>query len=246
MAISESEKTTINIDDKRFYKISDKVKYPSVTTIIGEFSDKSFLVEWKKRIGSERAEEITRFSSNRGDIMHQMIEYFLSSTKKTKRERLLDSQHKIIEYVKKSDYTDSELNIGRKLFYNFYNARFFDKIKRVIKLEETLYSSINGGYAGRVDFIYLDYDDNIIIADFKTSRKPKKREWISNYFKQIAAYFLGYWQLSGNKPNGGEIWISNEADNQPQIHKLNLTEIKSYLKDFLGLVKQFHIKYPNI
>ena len=50
---------------------------------------------------------------------------------------------------------------------------------------------------------------------------------------QIAAYSLAYWEMNGVKPEGGEIWISNEVDNDPQCFKMNSDDIKYYFKEFL-------------
>ena len=101
-----------------------------------------------------------------------------------------------------------------------------------------------GGYAGRVDIIYENEKGSLVILDFKSSKKPKKEEWIENYKMQIAAYSLAYWQMYKRKPNGGEIWISNEADGFPQIFEMSFSDISHYGKKFLELVKQFHAKHP--
>ena len=101
-----------------------------------------------------------------------------------------------------------------------------------------------GGYAGRVDIIYENDKAHLIILDFKSSKKPKKEDWIENYKLQIAAYALAYWEMTGTKPKGGEIWISNETDAFPQIFEMSFKDITFYGKKFLSLVKAFHEKYP--
>ena len=83
-----------------------------------------------------------------------------------------------------------------------------------------------------------------MILDFKSSKKPKKEDWIENYKMQIAAYSLAYWEMNGRKPQGGEIWISNEEDGFPQIFEMSFDDISKYGKMFLKLVKEFHTKYP--
>lgn len=245
MATSESLQRTVTIQGKRYYDVGLKTKLlPSVTTILGKMTDKSGLDEWRKRVGEDEADRISKFSANRGTIMHQMIEYFLEKQDLQKAERLKYAQAKIIEFVKSEGYTEDELNIGRKLFYNFYNAGIFDRIKRVLSLEETLWSLKMGGYAGRVDTIYEDFNDNVIILDFKTSKKPKKEEWIENYFMQISAYFIAYWERTGIKPGGGQVWISCE-DGTPQTFDMSIDTIKKFSKKFLQLVKEFHRQYEN-
>jgi genome maintenance exonuclease 1 len=242
MATKESLLQTETINGKRYYVIGEH-KYPSVTTILGSMTDSSGLDKWRKNIGEAEADKISKFSANRGTIMHQMIEYYLGSEKETQKERLREAQEKIITFVEAEGFTEDELEVGRKLFYSFYNNDLFSKIGKVISIEETIYSHQMGGYAGRVDNIYENVLSHLLILDFKTSRKRKKKEWIENYFMQIAAYFLAYWEMTGKKPDGGEIWIGVEND-EPQVFELTWDDIQEYGKKFLSLVKEYHKLNP--
>ena len=242
MATKESLLQTETINGKRYYVIGEH-KYPSVTTILGSMTDSSGLDKWRKNIGEAEADKISKFSANRGTIMHQMIEYYLGSEKETQKERLREAQEKIITFVEAEGFTEDELEVGRKLFYSFYNNDLFGKIGKVISIEETIYSHQMGGYAGRVDNIYENVLSHLLILDFKTSRKRKKKEWIENYFMQIAAYFLAYWEMTGKKPDGGEIWIGVEND-EPQVFELTWDDIQEYGKKFLSLVKEYHKLNP--
>jgi genome maintenance exonuclease 1 len=242
MATSESLQQTETINGKRYYVIG-KNKYPSVTTVLGSMTDSSGLDDWRKRVGEEEADRISKFSANRGTIMHQMIEFYLGSTLEGNRQRLREAQEKIIEFAKEEGFSEEELEVGRRLFYSFYNNGLFNRISKVISIEETLYSHQMGGYAGRVDNIYENTFAHLLILDFKTSRKQKKKDWIKNYFMQIAAYFLAYWEMHGVKPKGGEIWIAVEND-EPQIFEVTWEDIKVYGKEFLSLVKKYHELNP--
>jgi len=242
MATAESLSITQTINGKRYYIIEEN-KYPSVTTVLGAMTDSSGLDAWRKRVGEEEADRISKFSANRGTIMYQMIEYFLGSEKDSQKERLKEAQTLIIEFSKEEGFTEEELDMGRRLFYSFYNNGFFDKISKVISIEETLYSHQMGGYAGRVDNIYENAKAHLLILDFKTSRKRKKKDWIKNYFLQISAYFMAYWEMHGIKPHGGEIWIAVEND-EPQIFEITWEDIQEYGKEFLGMVKEYHKLYP--
>jgi genome maintenance exonuclease 1 len=84
-----------------------------------------------------------------------------------------------------------------------------------------------------------------VILDFKSSTKAKREDWIENYKLQISAYFLAYWEMTGEKPQGGEIWISNEYDYYPQIFELSVEDIKTYSKKFLQMVKSYHEQYSH-
>jgi ATP-dependent exoDNAse (exonuclease V) beta subunit len=183
---------------------------------------------------------ISKFSANRGTVMHQLCEYYILSEKSTPREKKDDALEKIIPFVEEEGFTDDELRVGKGLFLNFYNCELFNRIDSVVSVEEMLYSHQMGGYAGRVDNIYKNKQGRPVILDFKSANKPKKREWIDNYYEQISAYFIAYWEMYGEKPQGGEIWISNEYDGVPQIFHVTSDDIKHYGKIFLGKVKKFH------
>ena len=156
----------------------------------------------------------------------------------------MEAQTLIGPFVEENGFTEEETNIGRKLFFNFYNGKCFDRIANVVSIEDTLFSPLMGGYAGRVDIIYENEKGHLVILDFKSSKKPKREDWIENYKMQIAAYSLAYWEMNKRKPKGGEIWISNEADGFPQVFEMTFDDITKYGKKFLNLVKEFHNKFP--
>ena len=243
MATKEVLGKTQSINGKRYYNVEEGIKYPSVTTIIGEFSDKSGLDKWRQRVGEAEADRISKFSANRGTIMHQLCEYYILSEKQSAKEKRDEALEKIISFVEEEGFTEDELRVGKSLFLNFYNCEMFNRIVSVISVEEMLYSHQMGGYAGRVDNIFGTIDGRPVILDFKSANKPKKREWIENYFEQIAAYFLAYWEMHQVKPKGGEIWISNEYDGVPQLFEVTEEDIKRYGKIFLSKVKKFHEKW---
>lgn len=243
MATAEGLAQTVRIKGKRYYKIGEDRLLPSVTTIISSMTDNSGIAAWRERVGNEEADRIGKYSANRGTVMHQMIEYFLLSKESTKSKRLKEAQIKILEFSKKEGFTDAEIEEGRSLFYKLYNNGTFNKIKELIALEEMLYCTIAGGYAGRVDAIYRRHDSGIIITDFKSSNKPKKLEWITKYYLQACAYLVAYWQMTGEKPVDCEIWISNVIDDEPQIFSIGAEQIKKSSHEFLSLVKRYHKIY---
>ena len=242
MATAEVLGKTESINGKRYYNVQEGVKYPSVTTIIGEMTDQSFLDKWRQRIGEEKADAISKFSANRGNVMHQLCEYYLLSDKETSKEKLEEALEKISHFVIEEGYSQKEYDTGRSLFFNFYTGGLFDTVTDVISVEEMLYSHQMGGFAGRVDNIYRNKEGRPVILDFKSSTKPKKRAWVNNYFLQISAYFIAYWEMYGEKPDYGEIWISNEQDGFPQKFIVSYEDVKTYGKQFLQYVKEFHQK----
>ena len=242
MATIEALGKTENINGRRYYNVDEGVKYPSVTTIIGEMTDKSFLDKWRQRIGHEKADAISKFSANRGTIMHQLCEYYILSIESTPKEKLQQALRLIPDFVETEGFTDEEYRVGRSLFFNFYTGGLLNRVTDVISVEEMLYSHQMGGFAGRVDNIYRNKEGRPVILDFKSSTKPKKRAWVDNYFLQIAAYFIAYWEMYGERPDYGEIWISNEQEGFPQQFIVSYDDVKTYGKQFLQYVKEFHQK----
>jgi len=243
MATAEGLSKTVTIKGKRYYDVGVDKLFPSVTTILGAMTDNSGLEKWRADVGHQEADRISRKAANRGTVMHQMIEYFLLSTETDRAKRLREAQEKIIEFSAEQGFSEEELGIGRKLFYNFYNSGCFDQVSEIVSIEETLYCYKNGGYAGRVDTIYRKPNGKLIISDYKTSSGPKRIEWISKYLMQASAYFVAYWEMTGERPDGCEIWISNEKDQEPQIFSMTLPEIRENAAKFLGLVKGFHARF---
>jgi hypothetical protein len=242
------EVLTASISNKRHYFIPGQEKpvfLPSVTTIIGAMTDKSGIDEWRKKIGDEKADQISKFSANRGTVMHSHIENFLTHESDDKKIKLLESLKKTSEDSTAAGFTKEEMAVGRKLFYNFYLDNTFDRVKRVVMQEAMLWSLNGGGYAGRTDNIYEDHSNLHVVSDYKSSKKPKKEEWIDGYKMQISAYYVAYWELYGVKPDRCEIWISNEEDSIPQIFTLTKTEVKFWYGKFIELVKAYHAKYGN-
>lgn len=240
---------TVDISKKRHYFIPGQnrpVFLPSVTTIIGTMSDKSGIEEWRKKVGEAKADQISKFSANRGTMMHTHIENYLSlDFSIDKKTRLLESLKKTAEDGIAQGFSKEEMAVGRKLFYNFYLNNTFDRIRRVILQEGMLWSMNGGGYAGRTDNIYEDYDLLHVVSDFKTSKKPKKEEWIDGYKCQGAAYFVAYAELYGVLPHRCEIWISNEEDSTPQIFTIHKPEVKKWYAIFMDMVKSYHKQYGD-
>ncbi len=248
MATQESLSLTETIDNKRYYNIvkdGKHYKLPSVTTILGAMTDKSGIDNWRKRVGDEEADRISKFSANRGTCMHQKLEWWFLSDIEDKSERFKDVSAKMKSFAKENGYTDEELRVGDLLFDKLYVCGFFNRVHKIIEMEDTLYSFEQGGYAGRVDCIYQNKDGEKVLLDFKTAKHKKRYEWITNYFLQLSAYFLAYYQMTGVKLDKAELWISVE-DDVPQLVEISQEELKNWLNHFLRLVKAYHEKYDYL
>ena len=147
--------------------------YPSVTTVIGEMKKKS-IIEWRRKVGEEEANAISKRATTRGNKCHKLAEDYLSN-------KPLDR------------YKDDVLSLG--LFHQI--RPYIDKINNIHALEESLYSHTLK-LAGRVDCI-AEYDNELAIIDFKTSTKFKREEWIQDYCSQETAYAIMFQELTGLK-----------------------------------------------
>jgi len=153
---------TQTINRKRYYVTPTGDKYPSITTVLGHFNKKA-IFEWRQRVGEKEANRISTQASRRGTKVHQMCEDYINNE--------LDE--------KKFMPTDKET-------FNSIRNILDSNIDNIQCQEATLYSDYLK-VAGRVDCIG-EWNDRLSVIDFKTSRKIKKKEYISNYFQQGAAY----------------------------------------------------------
>ena len=168
--LSPLERETI--DGVRFYKVPDQdefLKLVSITSVTSFWSRAKF-AKWRKKVGEEKANEITRKATARGTDMHTLTEHYLLNA----------------ELPKVAPMGDMLFKIAKPTLNNIDNIH---------ALEGSLYSK-ELGVAGTVDCI-AEYDGELSVIDFKTSKAPKPREWIDGYFVQAAAYACMYYELTG-------------------------------------------------
>jgi genome maintenance exonuclease 1 len=204
------------IDGVRYYKVNsgeELKKLVSITSVISNYK-KDFFDNWRKRVGVEEANKITKRATSRGTDMHTLVEYHLKNEQLPKVQPL--SEH---------------------LFYIAKPA--LDRINNIHTLEGSLYSEFLG-IAGTVDCI-AEFDGELSIIDFKTSAKPKPREWIEGYFVQCCAYACMLHELTGLSVKkfviimaceNGDIEVYEEYDKAKYI-KLLVKYIKKFLNDKL-------------
>ena len=200
------------VDGVRYYSVPDEdelLKLVSITSITSHFNKQIFL-DWRKRVGNEKADKITKAATTRGTDMHTLTEHYLNNEDLPKVPPISDFLFKISKH---------KLN----------------KISKIHALEGALYSK-QLGIAGTVDCI-AEYNDELAIIDFKTSKKPKPREWIEHYFVQAMAYGCMLYEMKGISVKklviimaceNGESIVYEEYDKKKYI-KL-LTE---YIREFI-------------
>ena len=197
----------------RFYEhLETKESYPSITTVLGAQS-KQGILDWKKRVGEEVANHISRQAANRGTHVHNMVEDYLNN---------LDIDEN--EKYKKQFLPRMMFNILKTELAKINN----------IRLQEAAMYSTDYTVAGRVDCI-AEYDGVLSVIDFKTSTKEKSEDWIENYFIQGSAYSQMYKEHFGEEVTQVVILITTEQGTT-QVFKKNpydyLEKLKQYVEEF--------------
>lgn len=177
-------------DGKRYYTLEDGTRLPSVTTVIG-LQKKKAIMEWRKRVGEEKANQISRQATSRGTNVHTLCERYLNN------EPLGDI-----------------MPDAKEMFRSL--RPYLDRINNIHYQETALWSKTLE-MAGRVDCI-AEYEGKLSVIDFKTSKKIKTLEDISDYFWQTSAYALMYEELIG-QPIHDLVVIMAVENEQPLIFK---------------------------
>lgn len=238
----------VEIKGRRYYQVTqDNViigTYPSMTTILGNTKDQSGLDKWRDSIGHEEADRISNLSMNRGTIMHRLLELYkvLRGTPNQRLSQLIFISKTDIEVnqFNEDPLGDTWLKAGWEFFLKFWthHPEFFDRVVKVLAAEKFIWSV--KGYAGTLDNVSEMVENKILIIDYKNSRKPKRDDWIIDYYNQVAGYAIAFWERTGIAPTGCEIWIANELEDKPQIFKLTQSDIKYYFKEFMNRLKQYN------
>ena len=187
--LGDIELNTINENGKRLYVTPDGEKYPSVTTVLSDYK-KDAIIQWRKRVGEQQANKISTQASRRGTKVHKLCEDYLNNESTFK------------------DYTPDNVEMFKSI------QPTLNEIEIVYAQERTLYSH-HLKTAGRVDCVGK-FRGKPHIIDFKTSNKPKKWEWIDNYFMQGSAYSVMWEEMTGIPIPYIAIIIA-VADDSPQV-----------------------------
>ena len=168
-----------NIAGERHYVNSNGGCYPSITTVLS-IRGKEAIYAWRKRVGNEEANRITKRSTTRGTLFHSLLEqYFLN--------QITDVEQ----------FRSSAIARNPGVWYLFLEAvqELENKIGKIYCIEDQLYSD-EFMVAGTVDMI-AEWDGVLSVIDFKTSNSAKREEWIENYFIQGTAYAKMFTERTG-------------------------------------------------
>ena len=204
------ERQTIN--GVRYYDILDGnqlLKLVSITSVTSHYN-KEIFVKWRKRVGDVEADKITKAATSRGTDMHTLTEM----------------------HLKNRDLPSDVLPISEFLFKIAKGS--LNRINNIHCLEGPLYSK-HLGVAGTTDCI-AEYDEELAVIDFKTSKKPKPREWIENYFVQAMFYGMAYYEMTGT-PIKKLVIIMACEDGECVVYEER--DLKKYMKLVVEYIKKF-------
>jgi len=210
------------IDGKRHYDI-DSEKLPSVTTILSATQSeekKKSLADWKARMGVQAADRVRDIAAMRGTAMHRYLEAYIDG-----------SGHKDLTSIGKEAEVMAKRIIESGL----------GDLEEVWGQEVTLYYP--GLYAGATDIVGI-YEGKPAIIDFKQTNKPKKREWISDYFCQLGAYCMAHNYVYGTKIQSGVILMCSK-DLLFQKFEVSGSEFVRHQHDFLRKIDQYYKNVPQ-
>mgnify|MGYP003149340002 FL=1 len=205
------------VDGKRHYDITGQ-KLPSVTTILSATQSeekRKSLANWQARMGKQTADRIRDISAMRGTAMHTYLEGYINNTPHL-------------------DLTAVGKEAGRMA--NIVIESGLGDLGEVWGSEVTLYYP--GLYAGQTDVVGI-YGGREAIIDFKQTNKPKQREWIDDYFVQLAAYAMAHNQVYDTKIQSGIILMCSK-DGFFQKFEVSDKEFQGYMHTFLKKIDQYY------
>ena len=214
--------TRASIEGLRHYSIAGDIhgqRLPSVTTVIGQTQSKdkqASLQKWRARVGHTEAAKITSEAASRGTSMHLYLEKYCLGE----------------GYLDLTDVGNVAKHMAEKIVDNGIDNR----LTEIYGNEATLYYPHL--YAGSVDLVG-QLDGSIAIIDFKQTNKPKQREWIGDYFLQMAAYGMAHDAVYGTSIEKGVIMMCSK-DLYYQEFVIEGEEYRAAKHDFLRRLDQFY------
>ena len=204
-------------DEESGHRIYDIVGYrlPSVTTILGRTKNQQFLKDWKAKVGEQEAERIKNLSSKRGTAMHKFLESHITGVGYDDLTEIGQAAKPMAEKIMEVGLTPVEEYYGSEVMLHY-----------------------PGLYAGSTDLV-CNHNGLDTIIDFKQSNRPKKEEWIDDYFLQIAAYAMAHDYVYKSTIRQGIIMICT-PDLYYQEFKIQDNELRSWKHKFLKRLDMYN------
>jgi len=207
-----------SVDGKRLYECPDGNAVASVTTILDSTKDKTHLFEWRKRVGEKKAQEIVTEAAGRGTRMHKFLETYIETGKwpAPGSNHYAIQAHKMAEVIRDKALPNLQEAWGQEV------NLFFPQI-----------------YAGTTDLVGV-YDGNESICDYKQTNKPKKKEWVEDYYLQLVAYAEAHNEVHGTNIREGHIFMCSQ-DFQYQQFDLWPDEYDMWRDRWWRRVEQYYL-----
>ena len=207
------------VSGSRMYSVNQE-KLPSVTSILQATQSeekKASLANWKARVGAAEANRIKNDASSRGTSMHSHLEKYLLGQLNL-------------------ELLEEEASKSKKMADEIIEQGIKGKLSEIYGIEATLYYP--GKYAGTCDAVGV-YEGQETIIDFKQSNKPKKEEWIEDYYLQLGAYSLAHNVVHNSKITQGIVLLCT-VDNLFQDFRIQGKKLEEYQNKFLEKVEQYY------
>jgi genome maintenance exonuclease 1 len=208
------------IDGKRLYACPDGNAVASVTTILDKTKDKSHLIAWRKRVGEAKAQEIVTEAASVGTRMHKYLEDYVDFGEwpTPGSNPYAQQAHKMAEQIRDNAMGDVDEIWGSEI--NLYHPKL---------------------YAGTTDLVG-QYKGQPCIMDFKQTNKPKKPEWVEDYYLQLTAYALAHNEVFGTNIREGHIFMCSR-ELQYQQFDVWPDEFDKYEQMWWDRVYQYYDKH---
>lgn len=197
-------------DGSRVYVTPQGKVYPSITSILGG-QPKPGIDVWRKKVGEEEADRIMKESSELGTVVHDLCEKYLYNFP------LRCNNPEAVE-------------VFNRLRFRLKN------INNIYGLETALHSDMLK-VAGTADCI-AEYNGILSLIDFKTSRKPKREEWIEDYYIQTMFYAAAFYEMFGALPEQVVILIAVRETTEVQTFIKPIGELDKYMDKLLTIMKK--------
>lgn len=209
----------INLEGKRLYEAPDGTKTPSVTTILSKTKDMTHLNEWKKRVGEQEAQRIVTEAAGVGTAMHNNLERFLIGEERMPGKNMVHVQ-------------------ANKMADEIINNALCD-VDEIWGIEQALYYPEL--YSGTTDLVGV-YKGKPAIMDFKQTNKPKKEEWVEDYYMQLVAYALAHNKVYNTNINEGHVFMCSRNCEYQQFD-LTPDKFDFWVNKWLDRVEDYYKEY---
>jgi len=183
------------VNGKRLYATPDGNAVASVTTILDATKDKTHLIAWRKRVGEAKAQEITTEAASVGTRMHKYLE----------------------DYIEFGEWPTPGGNPFAKKAHAMatqIKEHALNDVDEIWGSEVALY--MPNMYAGTTDLVG-QYKGQPCIMDFKQTNKPKKQEWVIDYYLQLVAYAEAHNEIYGTNIREGHVFMCSRAGEYQQF-----------------------------